>query len=134
MAKGTDIPSQQNHPECSSVKRTRSREFEYPLIAPSDEFDEFLTTDPVFLSADASDKSDPARMPLPLTDPVTKTLQTENSVAEVQPDPGYEETSSSDLPPEPENQSAGWNPSEPAPLQTDVTRWYQYPQRWIKGF
>jgi putative salt-induced outer membrane protein YdiY len=101
---------------------------------PSDEFDEFLTTDPVFLSADASDKSDPARMPLPLTDPVTKTLQTENSVAEVQPDPGYEETSSSDLPPEPENQSAGWNPSEPAPLQTDVTRWYQYPQRWIKGW
>jgi putative salt-induced outer membrane protein YdiY len=33
-----------------------------------------------------------------------------------------------------EQQNSNWQVSEPTPLQTEVTRWYQYPRRWMNGW
>ncbi len=41
---------------------------------------------------------------------------------------GSKASTSSDL------KSVAWGSPESAPLQTEVTRWYQYPREWIKGW
>ncbi len=113
---------------------------------PNDTLNNFLTTDPESLAtesqviASASDiDSNRLLLPSPETSQLADTSSADASTpdaskADVNFDPNPKSKGGSSVPSQNDVTTSDWTSSEPAPLETEVTRWYQYPRAWGKGW
>ena len=103
-----------------------------------------LSTEPLStqtVSTKSSDDND--SNPIPLSSPKTRQLADTSSTTasasettgdEVHLDPVPQSTSGSDLSSQSYVTTKAQSVSESAPLEAEVTKWYQYPRAWIKGW
>ena len=93
------------------------------------------------MSTKSSDDND--SNPIPLSSPKTRQLADTSSTTasasettgdEVHLDPVPQSTSGSDLSSQSYVTTKAQSVSESAPLEAEVTKWYQYPRAWIKGW
>ena len=107
---------------------------------PSNALDDLLKTNTESLNADTTEHSDsdnqsgpsPQTNSAPETSPPA-TLQPENASGAARTDSSQVTTGTAEPSPQTDPTTI-WDSSEPAPLQTEVARWYQYPRAWIKGW
>ncbi len=113
---------------------------------PNDAFNNFVSTNAESVSTETratkssgDNASNRMLLPLPKTSQLTETSSTETPVSETtgkqvhltslqQSTSDFDASSQSNVKPK------ARSTSEPAPLETEVTRWYQYPRAWIKGW
>lgn len=108
---------------------------------PNNALNNFLNTDPESINPENTDDSDTKNflLPSPQTSQLTDTSPADASTAgaagsEVHSDSIPKVSSSSDTSAQLDLTPEASDSLEPAPLQTEVTQWYQYPRRWIKGW
>ena len=110
-------------------------------VLPNSVWDNFSSTDPKSLAYEDAD--DHAPRPLPIRS--TKTNQNAETSSpkisspqatgnEVDSDSSPADTSESHPSSPNDLKTVGWDSPASAPLQTEVTRWYQYPREWLKGW
>jgi len=113
---------------------------------PNDALNNFLSTDPQSLVTEpqatqnnGKNDSNHLLLPSPETNQLAETSTDdawtpEVSGNEVHSAPTPKSTGASDISSQSDLSTNPWDSSESAPLETEVTRWYQYPSVWAKGW
>ena len=130
------FPEDQATPQPASSSETGALSPATFSSLPSNALNDFLSTDPVSLNGQRPDDSNAEGMPLPSSQvgQVPNTQPTQKVSEQADSKSGQEPESSADASSKINSTTPGLDSSEPAPLQTEVTRWYQYPRGWMKGW
>tara|TARA_Y100000385_G_scaffold160360_1_gene166479 strand:- start:50 stop:1510 length:1461 start_codon:yes stop_codon:yes gene_type:complete len=136
-------PSGRNEPTTGEQEASTTMTFS---SLPTDALNNFLSTDPESLATESEvianasdDDSDRLLLPYPETSQLADTSSADGSTPEASNDdvnlnPNPKSEGGSNAPSQNHVATSNWTSSEPAPLETEVTRWYQYPRAWGKGW
>ena len=136
-------PSGRNEPTTGEQEASTTMTFS---SLPTDALNSFLSTDPESLATESEvianasdDDSDRLLLPYPETSQLADTSSADGSTPEASNDdvnlnPNPKSEGGSNAPSQNHVATSNWTSSEPAPLETEVTRWYQYPRAWGKGW